>query len=76
MDHNQPKAVRKLPAMTWFGTTALTVTTALGDLQTVHEKLALIAQLRALLKLQEDEIFRRAREGTKAKSVRARRAKG
>jgi len=76
MDESHPKAVRKVPAMTWFGTAALTITTALRDLQTVHEKLALIAELRALLKLQEEEIFRHAREGTKAERVRARRAKG
>ncbi len=70
------KAVRKFPTMTWFGTTALTITAALGELQTIHEKLALIGELQAFLKLQEAQIFQRARDGTKAARVRARRAKG
>jgi hypothetical protein len=76
MDESHLKAVRKFPAMTWFGTTALTITAALGEAPTIHEKLALIGELQAFLKLQEAEIFRRAREGTKAALVRARRAKG
>jgi hypothetical protein len=76
MDESHLKPIRKSPAMTWFGTTALTVATALRELHTVHEKLGLIAELQAFLKLQEAEIFRRAREGTKAARVRARRAKG
>ena len=62
MDKSHLKAVRKLPSMTWLGTTALTITAALRDHQTIKEKLALIGDLQAFLRLQKAEILRRARE--------------
>jgi hypothetical protein len=59
MDESRRKAVRKLPAMTWLGTTALTITAALRDHQTIQEKLALTGDLQASLRIQRAEILRR-----------------
>jgi hypothetical protein len=59
MDESHLKAVRKLPSMTWLGTTALTITAALRDHEKIKEKLALIGDLQAFLRLQKAEILRR-----------------